>query len=95
MLQAYVSSVSDVCFKCFICMFHILLWLYTYVSSICFKCFSRFRRMLQVFHLDVAKVDLDIACVAMAIHACFKHIFQVFHLFSYVCCKYFVWTLQK
>jgi uncharacterized membrane protein (DUF485 family) len=27
--------------------------------------------MLQVFHLDVAKVDLDIAYVAMAIHACF------------------------
>ena len=38
--------------------------------------------MLQVFHLDVVKVDLDVAYVAMAIHACFKHIFQVFHLFQ-------------
>jgi hypothetical protein len=37
--------------------------------------------MLQVFHLDVAKVDLDVAYVAMTIHACFKHIFQV-HLFQ-------------
>jgi hypothetical protein len=45
MLQAYVSSVSDVCFKCFIWMLHTLLWLYThvssvsYVSNLCCKCF--------------------------------------------------------
>jgi hypothetical protein len=38
--------------------------------------------MLQVFHLNVAKIDLDVACVVMAIHACFKRIFQVFHLFQ-------------
>jgi hypothetical protein len=29
-------------------------------------------RMFQVFHLDVAKVDLDIAYIAMTIHVCFK-----------------------
>ena len=40
-----------------------------------------FRRMLQVFYLAVAKVDLDVAYVAMAIHACFKSMFQVFHIF--------------
>jgi hypothetical protein len=28
--------------------------------------------MLQIFHLDVSKVDLDVAHVSMAIHACFK-----------------------
>jgi hypothetical protein len=37
--------------------------------------------MLQMFYLDVSKVDLGVADVAMAIHACFKRMFQVFHLF--------------
>jgi hypothetical protein len=38
--------------------------------------------MLQIFNLDVAKVDLDVAYVAMTVHACFKRMFQVFHLFQ-------------
>jgi hypothetical protein len=38
--------------------------------------------MLQVFHTYVAKVDLDVAYVAMPIHACFNRIFQVFYLFQ-------------
>jgi hypothetical protein len=37
-----------------------LQWLYTYVASVCFKCFSCFRRMLQVFYLDVAYVAVAI-----------------------------------
>jgi hypothetical protein len=41
-----------------------------------------FRLMLQVFYLDVAKLNLNIAYVAMAIHVCFKRMFQVFHLFQ-------------
>ena len=53
MLQVYVSNisaVSNVCCKCFIRMWHMLQWPYTYVvSSIldvcCRKCF-----MLQMFH---------------------------------------------
>jgi hypothetical protein len=36
-----------------------------YVASVCFKCFSCFRRMLQVFYLDIA----------VAIHICCKHMF--------------------
>jgi hypothetical protein len=28
--------------------------------------------MLQMFHLDVSKVDLGVAYVALATHACFK-----------------------
>ena len=42
--------------------------------------------MLQMFHLDVSKVDLGVAHVAMAIHACFKcfiylrRILQTFNL---------------
>jgi hypothetical protein len=85
MLQAYVSSVSVVlyiCFKCFIWMLHMLLWLHTHDLSVCVKCFRYvFRLMLQVFHMDVAKVDPNVAYVAMAIHICFKSMFQVFRLF--------------
>jgi hypothetical protein len=43
-----------------------------------FKCFRYFRNMLQVYHLYVAKVDRDVAHVAMAIHVCFKCMFQMF-----------------
>ena len=37
--------------------------------------------MLQVFHVDVVKVDRNVAYVAMAIHICCKCLFQMFHLF--------------
>jgi hypothetical protein len=30
-----------------------------YVASVCFKCYICFRYMLQLFHLSVAKIDLD------------------------------------
>jgi hypothetical protein len=50
--------------------------------------------MLHVFYIDVAKADRDVAYVAMAIHVCFKCMFQMFRLFqTYVasvssrCCK--------
>jgi hypothetical protein len=39
-------------------MLHMLLWLYIHVSSVCLNCFIYFKPMLQVFYLDVAKVDL-------------------------------------
>jgi hypothetical protein len=35
------------------------------VSNVCCKCFNSFRRMLQVFHLSVANVDLGVAHVAV------------------------------
>ena len=53
--------------------------------------------------MDVVKVDLDVTYVAMAIHVCYKCMFQMFHLFldvylqvfhldvayvAYICCKY-------
>jgi hypothetical protein len=37
--------------------------------------------MLQMFHLDVSKVDLGDAHVAMATRACFKSIFQLFQIY--------------
>jgi hypothetical protein len=52
---------------------HILQWLYTYVASIYSECFIYFRRMLQVY-------DLNITYVAVAIHICCKRRFQMFHL---------------
>ena len=43
--------------------------------------------MLQMFHTDVAKVDRDVAHVAMVVHVCCKLLFLMFHLFfSNICC---------
>jgi hypothetical protein len=44
-----------------------------HVASLCFKCFTCFIWVLQVFHRDVAKVDHDVAHVAML-----SRIFQVY-----------------
>jgi hypothetical protein len=55
--HTYVARVSSGCCIC-------LQWLssvfrcFASVSDVCYKCFSCFGHMLQVFHLDVAKVDL-------------------------------------
>jgi hypothetical protein len=38
-------------------MFAMALKCFASVSDICFKCFNYFKRMLQVFYLDIAKVD--------------------------------------
>ena len=46
-----------------------------HVAGVCFKCFRCFTGMLQVFYIDVAKVDRDVAHVPMAIHVCFKCMF--------------------
>jgi hypothetical protein len=98
MLQAYVSSVlgiSYVCCKCFIWMlqvFHLdvayTCMLQAYVSSVlgisyvCCKCFIW---MLQVFHLDVACVLQWFSSVFRCFHKCFRRLFQVFHLLSFIC----------
>jgi hypothetical protein len=46
-----------------------------YVARVCFKCFKCFRGMLQEFHTDVAKLDRDVAYVAIAVHVCCKCLF--------------------
>jgi hypothetical protein len=62
--------------------------------------------MLQMFHVDVAKVDQDITYVAMPIHVYCKRLFQIFqlfhkyvarvlwvlHMFHTLCCK--CWMLH-
>jgi hypothetical protein len=52
-----------------------------YGSTRSFKCFICFVLMLQAFYLDVAKVDPDIAYIAMPIHACFKCLFIYFQTY--------------
>jgi hypothetical protein len=52
-----------------------------YLNSM-FQVFQMFQSMLQVLYIDVAKVDWDVAHVLMAIHVCFRCMFQVFHLFQ-------------
>jgi hypothetical protein len=50
---------------------------------------------LQVFYIDVTKVNRDVAHVAMG----YTRMFQVYVLnvssASDVCCKYFIWMLQN
>jgi hypothetical protein len=62
--------------------------------------------MLQEFCMDVAKIDRDVAYVAMVIHICCKHMFPMFHLLYckcvyldvayvlYIYCKRFIWMLR-
>jgi hypothetical protein len=53
-----------------------------HVANVCFKYFRCFRGMFQVFLMDIAKVDWDVAHVAMAIYVCRKSLFKMFYLFQ-------------
>jgi hypothetical protein len=63
--QTYVANVSSGCFKVDLGVAHVAMAIHA-----CFKCFICFRHMLQMFYLDVAKVDLMLHM--LAIHACFR-----------------------
>jgi hypothetical protein len=53
-----------------------------------FQVFQMFRGMLKLFHMNIAKVDRDVAYVTMVVHVYCKFLFSMFHLyFSHVCCK--------
>ena len=65
MFDTYVAVVSSGCRICFAIATHMFSSVFTSVSDVCFKCFSYFGHMLQVFHLDVSKVDWDAPHVAM------------------------------
>ena len=75
MLQEYIFK----CFRCFICMLqvfyldvaYVLQWLqmcFPGVSDVCCKYFNYFGRMLQVFHLNIIKVDFGVTHVAVGTH---------------------------
>jgi hypothetical protein len=55
-----------------------MLALKEHVANVCFECF---KGMLQVFYIDIAKVDRDVAYVAMVVHVYCKGLLLVFHLF--------------
>jgi hypothetical protein len=67
-------------------MLQILQWLYTYASSVYSKCFICFRRMLQVFHLNIAKVDMAVAYISVS--GVFIGMLQVFHLDVCICLQW-------
>jgi hypothetical protein len=81
-LQCLYTYAASVCFKRFNCF---QMYVVSGLSGCCicctgytrtlqvyvFKCFGYFKRMLQVFYLDVAYV-------AAAIHGCCKCMFQIF-----------------
>ena len=62
-----------------------------------------------MFRMDVAKVNRDVAYVAMVVYICCKLMFLIFYLFlpdvcckyvylnvayfTHICCKYFIWML--
>ena len=82
-LQVYISNVSsvlDVCCKCFIWMLHMFQWLYTHVASVYSKYSIYFRRMLQVF--------LSRCCICCG---CYTHMLQEYVAnvspVSDVCCR--------
>ena len=52
-----------------------------YITNVRFKSYRYFRDKLQVFHMDVATVDRDIAYVSSASEVCCKYLLKMFHLF--------------
>jgi hypothetical protein len=59
---------------------------YTHVASLCFKRFRCFRRLFQMFRLDVLKVDLVLHMLqwlylhVSSISSIFRRMLQMFHL---------------
>lgn len=55
-----------------------------YFANVWFRCLNRFKGILQLFLMDVAKVAgmfAHIAYVASVSEACCKRLFKIFHLF--------------
>jgi hypothetical protein len=44
-------------------MMHMLQWFYTRVATVRFKCSRCFHDMLQALHMNVARVEQDVAMV--------------------------------
>jgi hypothetical protein len=72
--------------------------LQTYVSSVSDVleiCCNLFHIGVAKVGHDVAKVDRDVANVAMAMHVCFKCMFQMFYLYQMYVVSVFIRMLQK
>jgi hypothetical protein len=90
-----VLAVSNVCCKCFICMLHMLQWLYTYVASVFSKCCSCFIWMLHMF-VDLQWLYTYVASVCFKCFTCFRRMLQVFCVLSRccICCSGYTHMLQ-
>jgi hypothetical protein len=56
-----------------------------YIANVCFKCFRYFKGMMQLLHMNVAKVYRDVAHVAYlasVTEVCCKRLFKMFYLFQ-------------
>jgi hypothetical protein len=65
-----------------------------HVGNVCFKCFICFKGMLQVFHMDVVKVDRDVAYAASVSEAYCKGSFRLFHYFHTYVTSVVIWMLH-
>jgi hypothetical protein len=86
MFQVYVPNVLcvlDICYKSRLDVAYTRM-----LQSVCFKCFIR---MLQVFYLDVAYICNVSICVFLV----FQKYVTSASTVSDVCCKGFIWILQK
>jgi hypothetical protein len=94
MFQVYVPNVSSRFLGVCLQVFHLdVAYVFTHmkcfqvffssVSHICFECFSCFTLMLQVFYLDISKIDLVLQLVFQMHVSCvssvFKCMLQVLH----------------
>jgi hypothetical protein len=81
MVPRYVTCVVYRCWKsrsrCCICCNCCIRMFQVYVPNIS----SILDECCNCVCLHVAKVDLDVAYVAIAVYVCFKCMFQIFHLF--------------
>jgi hypothetical protein len=81
MFQLFKMYIESVLLGCCICCNG-----YTYVASVRFKRFIYFRRMLQVFYLDISYISVTI-------HIYCKHLFKMFHLFQTYVASVFILML--
>jgi hypothetical protein len=75
-----------------------------YVANVYVKYFRCSRGMLQVFHMDVVKVDLNVAYVASVYWICFRCLLKMIHLLQIyavnvlsgccICCSGYTYMLQ-
>jgi hypothetical protein len=64
-----------------------------HVVSVCFKYFSCFRGILQVFRVDVAKVDRDVTYVVRLYTYIANACSQCFIFFQMYVASVFIWML--
>ena len=51
-----------------------------------FQAFGCFRGTLQLFQMNIAKIDQNVTYVAMVVHECCKGLFSMFHLCFWTYC---------